>query len=158
MDYFPPLEDIEREETGRLAHQPIEYNHMFHFYKMLEASFWTDEDIDKDAERDRFDYENCSEDEKRFFEYIQGFFAISDFVVADTVGNKLMSRIKQTDVRMVYQYIIMMENIHMITYSKVIDKAIKNKRDRERVLVEASQIPVIKRKVEWIKKWVYKNW
>ena len=155
MSYsFPPLEEIETYEEQRLAHQPIQHEVMFKFYKVLEASFWTDEDIDKDAEKDRFDYENASDGEKRLYEYVQGFFAASDFVVGDTVGDKLMSRIKSTDVRIVYQYIIMMENIHMITYSKVIEKGITNTRERKRVLNAATQIPSIKRKVDWIKKWV----
>ena len=46
--YFPEIEDIELEDTTRLAHQPVQYQHMFKFYKEIEASFWTDEDIDKD--------------------------------------------------------------------------------------------------------------
>lgn len=155
MSYqFPPLEDIEKQEEQRLAHQPIQNEMMFKFYKVLEASFWTDEDIDKDAEKDRFDYEKASPGEKRLYEYVQGFFAASDFVVGDTVGDKLMSRIKSTDVRIVYQYIIMMENIHMITYSKVIEKGITNTKERQRVLQAATQVPSIKRKVGWIKKWV----
>jgi len=47
-----------------------------------------------------------------------------------------------------------MENIHIITYSKVIEKAIKNRKDREKVLTSASKIPTIKKKVDWIRKWV----
>lgn len=153
-EYFPPLEAIEKEDEKRLAHQPIEYKKVFDFYKVLEASFWTDEDIDKDSVRDCFDYEKASPGEQRLFDYVQGFFAVSDFVVADTVGEKLMNRIKSTDVRIIYQFIIMVENIHMITYSKIIEKAIKDTKNRERVLTAASRIPSIKRKVEWIRKWV----
>lgn len=154
MDYFPPLEQIECDEEQRLAHQPIGCRQMFDFYKILEAAFWTDEDIDKDAEKDRFHYEKATPEERRLFDYVQGFFAVSDFVVADTIGDKLMSRIKQTDVRIVYQFITMVENIHMITYSKIIEKSIVNSKDREKVLTSASRIPSIKRKTEWIKKWV----
>ncbi len=155
MSYsFPPIENIEKSEQLRIAHQPIQHEMMFDFYKVLEASFWTDEDIDKDAQQDRFDYDNASPGEKRLYEYVQGFFAASDFVVGDTVGDKLMSRIKSTDVRIVYQYIIMMENIHMITYSKIIEKGITNTREKERVLKAATEVQSIKRKVDWIKKWV----
>jgi len=154
MDYFPILEDIEKPDDKRMAHQPVQYNHMFKFYKELEASFWTDEDIDKDAERDSFDRENATPQENRLFDYVQGFFAVSDFVVGDIIGQKLTQRIKNTDVNIVYQYIGMMENIHMITYSKVIEKAIKDQKERDRVLTSASKIPSIKKKVEWIRKWV----
>ena len=154
MDYFPIPEDIEKDDDKRLAHQPVQYQHMFKFYKEMEASFWTDEDIDKDSERDSFDYEKASPGEKRLFDYVQGFFAVSDFVVADVIGQKLTQRIKNSDVNIVYQFIGMMENIHMITYSKVIEKAIKNRKDREKVLTSASKIPTIKKKVDWIRKWV----
>ena len=153
-DYFPPIEEIEKDDSKRLAHQPIQYQHIFKFYKELEASFWTDEDIDKDSERDCFDREKASPEEKRLFDYVQGFFAVSDFVVGDVIGDKLNNRIKNTDVRMVYSFIGMVENIHMITYSKVIEKSIKDKKEREKVLTSASKIPSIKRKVDWIRKWV----
>ena len=43
--YFPIQEDIEKEDDKRLAHQPVQYNHMLKFYKEMEASFWTDEDL-----------------------------------------------------------------------------------------------------------------
>jgi ribonucleotide reductase beta subunit family protein with ferritin-like domain len=55
--YFPELEDIEQDDEKRLAHQPVQYQHIYKFYKKMEASFWTDEDIDKDCERDSFDRE-----------------------------------------------------------------------------------------------------
>ena len=154
QEYFPPQEEIELEDETRIAHLPIQYQHMFEFYKELEASFWTDEDIDKDAERDPFDYEKASEGEKRLFNYVQGFFAVADFVVADTVGDKLMNRIKNEDVRIVYQFIVAVENIHKITYAKVLHKAIQDKRERERVLNFATKIPSIKKKVDWIRKWI----
>ena len=155
--YFPLPENIEQEDEKRLSHQPVQHQHMFDFYKQLEASFWTDEDIDKDAERDSFDYDKATPQEKRLFSYVQGFFAVSDFVVGDVIGSKLIHRIKNTDVRLVYTFIEMMENIHMITYSKVVEKSIKNSKERDRVLTSASKIPTIQKKVQWIQKWVGMN-
>ena len=152
--YFPEEEDIEREDEKRLAHQPVQHLHMYKFYKELEASFWTDEDIDKDCEKDAFDRERATPGERRLFDYVQGFFAVSDFVVGDVINSKLSSRIKNTDLRLVYSFISMMENIHMITYSKVVEKAIKNTKEKDEVLNAASRIPSIKRKVDWIRKWV----
>lgn len=152
--YFPELEDIEKEDEKRLAHQPVQYQHIFNFYKKMEASFWTDEDIDKDCERDAFDRANASPGENRLFDYVQGFFAVSDFVVGDVISSKLIHRIKNTDLRLVYSFIGMMENIHMITYSKVIDKAITDQREKDRVLNMAAKIPTIQKKVDWIIKWV----
>ena len=139
QDYFPPTEQIEEEDEKRLAHQPIQNLHMYKMYKELEASFWTDEDIDKDCEKDAFDREKASEGERRLFDYVQGFFAVSDFVVGDIIGEKLGGRIKNTDVRLVYSFISMMENIHMITYSKVIEKAVKNTKERAEFLNSAAK-------------------
>lgn len=153
-EYYPEQELIENEDDKRLTHQPVQYSHLFRFYKELEASFWTDEDIDRDAERDALDRERATPEERRLFDYVQGFFAVSDFVVGDVIGNKLMNRIKNTDLRIVYNFIGMMENIHMITYSKVVERAIKDTKERQAVLDSASKIPSIQRKVEWIHKWV----
>ena len=154
QDYFPISEQIEREDDKRLAHQPVQYQFIYRFYKELEASFWTDEDIDKDCEKDAFDRDRVSEGERRLFDYVQGFFAVSDFVVGDIIGGKLNNRIKNTDLRLVYSFISMMENIHMITYSKVIEKAVKNSKERQDILNSAARIPSIKRKIDWIRKWV----
>jgi ribonucleoside-diphosphate reductase subunit M2 len=96
----------------------------------------------------------ASPGENRLFDFVQGFFAVSDFVVGDVISSKLGNRIKNTDVKIVYSFINMMENIHMITYSKVIDKAIPNQKEKDRVLNMAAKIPTIQRKVDWIKKWV----
>ena len=151
--YFPEREAIEEEDEKRLAHQPVQNLHMYKMYKELEASFWTDEDIDKDCEKDAFDRDRASEGERRLFDYVQGFFAVSDFVVGDIIGEKLGGRIKNTDVRLVYSFISMMENIHMITYSKVIEKAVKNTKERSEILNSAARIPTIQRKLTWIQKW-----
>ena len=152
--YFPTREAIEEDDEKRLAHQPVQHQNLYKMYKELEASFWTDEDIDKDCEKDAFDREKASEGERRLFDYVQGFFAVSDFVVGDIIGEKLGGRIKNTDVRLVYSFISMMENIHMITYSKVIEKAVKNTKERQDILNSAARIPSIKRKIDWIRKWV----
>jgi len=151
--YFPPAEEIEEESSGRMAHQPVQYDHMYRFYKEIEPSFWTDNDLNKDLETERFHYEKASKPEKRLWRYVQGFFAVSDFVVGDIIGKKLTNRIKNPDVNIVYQFIGMMENIHMISYSKVIEKAIFDPVEREKVLSSASKIPSISRKVNWISKW-----
>lgn len=156
-EYYPLQEIVEQDEDKRLTHQPVQYPHLFKFYKELEASFWTDEDIDRDAERDAFDRERASPEERRLFDYVQGFFAVSDFVVGDVIGDKIMNRVKNTDLRIVYSFIGMMENIHMITYSKVVERSIKDTKERQAVLDSASRIPSISRKVKWIEKWVGMN-
>jgi ribonucleoside-diphosphate reductase subunit M2 len=152
--YFPQEEDIEREDQKRLAHQPVQYIVFYKLYKELEASFWTDEDIDKDAERDCLDRNKATSAQIRLFDYTQGHFAAADFVVGDIISDKLMKRIKNTDVRIVLQYNGMMENIHSIVYAKVIEKAVKNKREREKIFEFASKVPTVQRKIDWIKKWV----
>lgn len=153
-NYFPKQEEIEKDSDTRLAHQPVQHLHLYKFYKELEASFWTDEDVDKDLVRDAADYQKVSAAEKRLFERVQGFFAVSDFVVGDLISEKLSSRIKNADVKIVYSFIGMMENIHMITYSKVLEKSITDNKQRMNILQSASKIPTINKKINWIKKWV----
>ncbi len=152
--YFPVKEEIEKDSDSRLAHQPVQHLHLYKFYKELEASFWTDEDVDKDLIKDSSDYEKVSPAEKRLFERVQGFFAVSDFVVGDLIADKLNSRIKNVDVKLIYTFIGMMENIHMITYSKVLEKSVTDNKHRLEILHSASKIPTIAKKISWIRKWV----
>jgi len=153
-NYFPKKESIENDETERMAFLPVKHHHMYELYKRMEANFWTDEEMEKDLEQDPIDRDNASPEERRLFDYVQSFFAVSDFIVADTLGDKILKRVKNIDVRIAYQYIVATENIHMISYSKVIDKAVRNPTEKSNLLKSALRIPSIKMKAEWIKKWV----
>ena len=147
------LENIELETDSRTTALPVKYQHIYDHYKRQEANFWTDEEFEMDMRQDPIDREKVSPEMKRLFDYVQAAFAVSDYVVNETVGEKILARIKSTDIIMLYQFQIMMENIHSITYAKVLDNAIRDPEEKKAVLQEAMSIPTIKAKVDWIRRW-----
>ena len=147
------LEQIELDADSRTIALPVKYQHIYDLYKRQEANFWTDVDIEMDMRQDPIDREKVSPEMRRLFDYVQAFFAVSDFVVNETVGEKILQRIKSTDIIILYNYQMMMENIHSITYAKVLDNAIRDPQEKQTILHEAMSIPTIKRKVDWVRKW-----
>lgn len=147
------LEEIELETESRSAALPVKYQHIYELYKKQEANFWTDVDIEMDMRQDPIDRKKVSPEMRRLFDYIQAFFAVSDFVVNETVGEKILQRIKSTDIIILYNYQMAMENIHSITYAKILDNAIRDPAEKQTILHEAMSIPTIKRKIDWVRKW-----
>jgi len=147
------IEEIELDTESRNTALPVKYQHIYDLYKRQEANFWTDVDGEMDMKQDPVDREKVSPAMRRLFDYIQAFFAVSDFVVNETVGEKILKRIKSTDIIILYNYQMMMENIHSITYAKILDNAIRDPHEKQKILHEAMSIPTIKKKIDWIRKW-----
>ena len=147
------LEEIELDTDARTTALPVKYQHIYELYKKQEANFWTDVDIEMDMRQDPIDRKKVSPEMRRLFDYVQAFFAVSDFVVNETVGGKILKRIKSTDITILYNYQMMMENIHSITYAKILDNAIRDPAEKQTILHEAMSIPTIKRKIDWVRKW-----
>lgn len=146
------MEDIEKEESGQYAMQPIppQYQNIFDHYKKQEANFWTDEEISRDLMQDAKDRDRVSSGERRAFDRTQAFFAISDGVVNEGMVDKILRRVKPLVIKTLYIYQGMMENVHNIVYSNIIVSAVTDAKERDKLLNSAAEDPIIKRKIDWI--------
>ncbi len=158
MNYFPPKEVFELDNNKRYSTFPIIYPNLYEAYKKQEANFWTDEEISADLINDRKHRNEASKGERKMFDYVQSFFAISDGVVNETITGRILMRVKNMEYRMILIYQAMMEQIHGITYSKIIDAAVEDSRERADLFDAAKKDPSIKRLIDWIHKWTgYEN-
>jgi hypothetical protein len=74
------IEPILQENKNRFVIFPIKHQDIWEFYKSMEASFWTAEEID--LSQDLNDWNNkLSDDERYFVKHILAFFAASDGIV-----------------------------------------------------------------------------
>ena len=79
------LEPILQENKSRFVIFPIKHHDIWEFYKSMEASFWTAEEID--LSQDLNDWNNrLNEDEKYFIKHILAFFAASDGIVNENLA------------------------------------------------------------------------
>jgi ribonucleoside-diphosphate reductase beta chain len=121
-------------------------------YKQAEASFWTTEEIDLNA--DLADWAKLSADEKHFVSHVLAFFAASDGIVNENLVLNFMQDVKIPEARCFYGFQVAIENIHAETYSLLIDTYIKDNKEKERLFNAMDTIPCVKKKADWALNWI----
>ena len=121
-------------------------------YKKAEASFWTAEEIDLQA--DLKDWEKLNYDEKYCISHVLAFFAASDGIVLENLAVRFMKEIQIPEARAFYGFQIMSESVHNEIYSLLIDTYIKNPDDKMHLFKAIETIPIIKKKAEWALRWI----
>jgi ribonucleoside-diphosphate reductase beta chain len=149
-------EPLLRENKDRFVLLPIQHQDIWGFYKRHEASFWTAEEIDLQA--DLVDWaEKLNDDERYFVKHVLAFFAASDGIVNENLALNFLAEAQYPEARCFYGFQIMMENIHSETYSLLIDTYIKDPLEKDRLLHAIDTVDCVKRKAEWALRWISKG-
>ena len=132
---------------------PMEHDDLWKFVKRAQASMWSAEEID--LSRDIKDFENLTEDERRFITHVLAFFAASDGIVIENIVKRFQNDAAHLlEARRFYVTQALMEEIHSETYSLLIDTYIKNPSIKLELFNAVNTIPSVKKKAEWAKKWI----
>ena len=107
-----------------------------------------------DLSKDYKDWEKLTDNEKYFIKMVLAFFAASDGIVLENLGMRFMSEVQMPEARAFYGFQIMMENVHSEMYSILIDSYIKNEEEKTKCFTAIENFPCIKKKAEWIIKWI----
>jgi len=147
------VEPILRENKDRFVLFPIVHNDIWNFYKKSEASFWTAEEIDLEA--DLVDWnEKLNDDERHFVKHVLAFFAASDGIVNENLAENFVSEVQYTEAKFFYGFQIMMENIHSETYSLLIDTYIKDVAEKDKLFHAIDTLDCVKKKANWALNWI----
>jgi len=147
------VEPILQENKNRFVIFPIKHHDIWEWYKKMEASFWTAEEID--LHQDLSDWNNkLSEDERYFIKHILAFFAASDGIVNENLAENFVNEVQYAEAKFFYGFQIMMENIHSETYSLLIDTYVKDEGEKADLFNALEVFPAIKKKAEWALKWI----
>ena len=85
------IEPILQENKNRFVIFPIKHHDIWDWYKKMEASFWTAEEID--LHQDLSDWNNkLNSDEKYFVKHILAFFAASDGIVNENLAENFVMK------------------------------------------------------------------
>jgi len=141
-----------KENPQRFVLFPIQHDSIWEMYKKHEASFWTAEEID--LSNDAKDWETLNEGEQHFIKHVLAFFAASDGIVIENLGNRFLKDIQLPEARCFYGFQLAMENIHSETYSLLIDTYIKDQAEKTRLFHAMEEIPCIQNKAAWATKWI----
>jgi ribonucleoside-diphosphate reductase beta chain len=146
-------EPILTENPNRFVLFPIQHDDIWQFYKKSEASFWTAEEIDLQA--DLHDWSNKLNDNERYFvKHILAFFAASDGIVNENLAENFVREVQYTEAKFFYGFQIMMENIHSETYSLLIDTYIKDNEEKNYLFNAIDTVPCVGKKAEWALRWI----
>lgn len=146
------IEPLLIENSNRYVLFPIKYDKIWSEYKRQMACFWTVEEID--LSRDLNDWEKLNDNEQHFIKYILAFFAGSDGIVLENLGQRFINEIQIPEARCAYGFQLMMENIHSETYSLLIDKYITDNKEKNFLFNAINNIPCVAKKAHWAIKWI----
>ncbi|NJM78891.1 MAG: ribonucleoside-diphosphate reductase [Flavobacterium sp.] len=147
------VEPILQENKDRFVIFPIKHHDIWEWYKKMEASFWTAEEID--LHQDISDWNTkLNNDEKYFIKHILAFFAASDGIVNENLAENFVNEVQYAEAKFFYGFQIMMENIHSETYSLLIDTYVKDEVEKNKLFHAIEVFPAIKKKADWALKWI----
>ena len=145
-------EPLLTENPNRYVMFPLQDQEIWQHYKKMEDCFWRTEEID--LSKDLTHWNKLNENEKHFIKMILAFFAASDGIVLENLGQRFMSEVQLPEARAAYGFQLMMENIHSETYSLLIDTYIKNEDEKLKLFRALDNFPCIKKKADWAIKWI----
>jgi ribonucleotide reductase beta subunit family protein with ferritin-like domain len=160
-DYFAFQEFIEDSEPmllptmNRFTIFPIEHENLWALYKKAQMSNWTAEEIDVSGDME--DWKTLSDNERHFIKYILAFFAGSDGIVFENINNNFADEVQLTEARSFYAYQCHNEMVHGETYSKLIDKYIRDGKEKKALFEAITGVKSIKEKAAWAMKWFDKS-
>ena len=140
------------ENENRYVMFPIVDQDIWKMYKKQMDCFWRTEEID--MSKDTKHWNTLTNKEQYFIKMILAFFAASDGIVIENLGQRFMSEVQLAEARAAYGFQIMMENIHSETYSLLIDTLVKEEREKTKLFEAINNFPCIKKKADWSIKWI----
>jgi ribonucleoside-diphosphate reductase beta chain len=149
-------EPLLQENKDRFVLFPIKHQDIWKMYKQHEASFWTAEEIDLQADLPHWQ-QKLSDDERYFIKHVLAFFAASDGIVNENLAVNFLQEVQYPEARCFYGFQVMMENIHSETYSLLIDTYIKDPTEKDHLLRAIDTIPCVKDKADWALRWIGKG-
>ena len=151
QEYVDDAEPILLPTLNRFTVFPIEYENLWALYKKAQMSNWTAEEVDVSTDMD--DWKSLSDNERHFIKYVLAFFAGSDGIVFENINNNFADEVQITEARSFYAYQSHNEMVHGETYSKLIDKYIRDGAEKKELLQAITTIPSIKEKAKWAMRW-----
>jgi ribonucleotide reductase beta subunit family protein with ferritin-like domain len=141
-----------KENKSRFVLFPIQHKNIWEMYKKHEASFWTAEEID--LSQDTKDWETLTNDERHFIKHVLAFFAASDGIVLENLGERFLTEVQLPEARCFYGFQLAMENIHSETYSLLLDTYIKDTKEKMDMFNAIETIPCVQKKAQWAMNWI----
>jgi ribonucleotide reductase beta subunit family protein with ferritin-like domain len=145
-------EPLLTESKNRHVMFPVEYPDIFEMYKKHVSTFWTADELN--FQQDLIDLEKLTLNEKYFINHVLAFFAASDGIVSENLGQRFSNDVPKAEVRAFYAFQNAMEQVHSESYSLLIDSYVKDPTEKDSLFNAVRNFPAIKEKSDWCQKWI----
>jgi ribonucleoside-diphosphate reductase beta chain len=146
------MEKILESNPNRFVIFPIQYDDIWEYYKQHQAAFWTAEEVD--LSNDIRDWNNLTENEQYFVKNILSFFAASDGIVNENLAENFLKEVQYPEAKFFYGFQLMMENIHSLMYSLLIDTYISDEKEKQLCFTALDNLPAVQKKAKWALDWI----
>jgi ribonucleoside-diphosphate reductase beta chain len=141
-----------KSNSNRFVIFPIKYLDIWELAEKHTKAIWHASEIDLVLDKQHWVLLNGNE--QHFIKYVLAFFAGSDGIVMENLCVKFFNEIQIPEARSFYSVQIFMENIHSITYSRLIDTFIEDNNEKNKLFNSINTVPSIKKKADWAIKWI----
>ena len=149
-EFVEPLLAPDRLQIGGVC---AERQAIMALYERSRAVYWTEHELD--LSHDQKHWNDLTPDERFFVSRVLAFFAQSDGLVADNCTANFGDEITWREFRLLFGWQAMMEGIHNLTYSLLIDTYLREDEGEKARLFDAIQhIPTIAAKAAWTRKYM----
>lgn len=149
QQFIEPILDPNNYEKTIL---PIKHYDIWEMYKSQEAQIWKAEIIDASTDYD--DYILLSSNIQHSIKHTLAFFSFGDALVNNNLRQRFVQEIKYKEALCVYDFQVMMENVHAFTYSIVLDAIIRDLTEKNEIFHSLTNIPVMIKINSWVDKWI----
>ena len=146
------MEPLLQENPNRFVIFPIQHHDLWKMYKDHVSVFWRPEEVD--LSKDLRDWAKLSDGERHFIKRILGFFAGSDGLVMENLGQRFMNEVQVPEAKFFYSVQLMLETIHSEMYSQLIDTYIEDRTEKMDILQSIQTVPCIQKKADWALSWI----
>jgi len=131
---------------------PIQHADIWKMYKDHVSVFWRPEEVD--LSKDMAHWNTLTANEQHFIKRVLGFFAGSDGIVMENLGQRFMNEVQVPEAKFFYGVQLMMETVHSESYSLLIDTYIEDRETKAEILQSIQTVPCIQKKADWALQWI----
>lgn len=131
---------------------PITYQDVWSMYKYQQANYWKAEEVDFSS--DPADFAKLCENTQQFIKMVLAFFAGSDGLVNYGLDGRITQEVQVPEILYLYQWQIMMENIHSEVYSLMLNNIVDDPEEEEHLFNAFKNVKSLKMIFDWAMKWI----
>ena len=146
---------LDENACNKLNLKDKKYSKLWDNYITQRSCHWTPDELD--FSQDYQTFLKLSEQKQKVIKMILAFFANIDSIVNINISQNITSKIHPIEIKMGYDQQVAMENIHIETYTHLLDVLIKDEKEKDYLFNSIKNIESVKLIADWAFNWIDSN-